>query len=79
MANEVSFNERSLCSVHYFVYEKGQLTGKHNDVMIRFNNISDLETLLSLDPKTILQIGKNHISYQKFKEEYLQKAKRFEF
>ena len=76
MSDGIWHKGKYIGSVHYYVYkERKILGGEDNDLFIRLNNLSALETLIRLNPGSILQVGGtkrgDKITYEKFREEYL--------
>jgi hypothetical protein len=63
-----------LGSVHYFVYQEGQLPGKPNDLFVRFTNLGSLERLLQLPKESVLRVGEEAMTLERFRKEVLGKT-----
>ena len=80
MSDGIWYKGKLIGSVHYFVYKDGKMPGgRDKDIFVRLDNLGVLETLIRLNPGSILQVGGttrgDKITYEKFREEYLERVR----
>jgi len=75
MSDEIRFEGMLLGNIHYFVYKEGKRPGRTRDLFLSLNDLGSLETILSLMPGMMLNVGDEDISYETFREKYLTKVR----
>ncbi len=78
MSDGIWYKGKLIGSIHYSVYKEGTVS-REKDLFIRMNNISVLEILLRLGPRSKLRVGGKtkayELTYEQFRREWLEEVR----